>query len=118
VDSIEAPKIEIGVGRDAIVETPAPGESRTDESVVSDPERADGPDLDPGEEVIEWEGKTWPVVRRKYVSEDEYVSAELEITRGLLRKGLKDHDGQRLVRTEKYARWRYRGFLAGEIHSL
>ena len=89
------------------------------ESVVLDPAGADGPDLDPGaEELIEWEGKLWPAVHTQYVTEDEYAEAEGRITQGLLDRGLKDPDGKRVERAVRYARWRYRGWLVGEIRSL
>ena len=70
------------------------------------------------EELIDWEGKLWPVVRKRFVSEDEYAAEEAEIARGLIAKGLKDTDGRRVERASNYARWRYRGWLAGEIRSL
>lgn len=50
---------------------------------------------------------------------EEYVAGELAITRAQLelRPDLDDHAG-RLERTEKYARWRHAGYLAGEVSSL
>jgi hypothetical protein len=116
--------VTIGVGHDAIIETPTASTPEPAPRVEGDPGgEISGGDLDgelePGtEELLEWEGKLRPAIRTQYVSEDEYVHAEIEITRGLLRRGLKDPDGQRVARTERYARWRYRGWLVGEIHSL
>jgi len=54
----------------------------------------------------------------KIISEEEYVRGEVEATRLAIERGLKDHDGKRLDRAEAYARWRYAGYLAGEIASL
>ena len=55
-------------------------------------------------------------------TEEEYVAQALAATRLAMASGLKeaiDADGHgRLHRTEEYARWRYRGYLAGEVGSL
>jgi hypothetical protein len=67
---------------------------------------------------VEWEGETRTVVRRAHVTESEYVFKCKADTLVALASGLKDHDGKRVDRTEAYAKWRYRGFLAGEIASL
>jgi hypothetical protein len=70
------------------------------------------------EETADWEGKRWPVLRSHSLSEDEYVDMEARHTRDAIQRGLKDPDGKRVERSEKYARWRYRGYQAGEIRSL
>ena len=71
------------------------------------------------QETVEWEGKTWPVVRTKApLSEDAHVAAEALAAKLAIAGGLKDHDGKRVERAKRYARWRYRGWLAGEIASL
>jgi hypothetical protein len=60
-----------------------------------------------------------PVTARPAPPLEEYVAGEIAITRAQLelRPDLDDHKG-RLERTEKYARWRYAGYLAGEVQSL
>jgi hypothetical protein len=58
--------------------------------------------------------------------EEEYVRKELEQTRlyieSMLRPGTEKTTPQaiseRLVRAERYARWRFRGFMEGEVASL
>lgn len=77
---------------------------------------------------IEFEGKTWPVVRNCSWDEETYVAHEMSVTReqmelGLLKEVIETREGPgkgkgRMWRTERYARWRYHGFLAGEIASL
>lgn len=54
------------------------------------------------------------------ISEADYVEQELAITLAQMQgpRGLPDHDGQRLERSERYARWRYRAFQQGEVASL
>ena len=54
----------------------------------------------------------------------EYVAAEVEVTRRMIAEGrtpsrnaVTDAAG-RLERTEAYARWRYQGYVDGEIASL
>lgn len=98
----------------AVVSGDVPSPAGADEGVVRDPPPQDGPDLG----TVEWEGKLWPIVRPSYVSEDDFVHAEVEMTKTLIERGLKDHDGQRVARAEAYARWRYRGWLVGEIVNL
>lgn len=56
------------------------------------------------------------------VTEEDYVANEVEITRrqmqaGQLKEVIVDGVG-RLERCEAYARWRYKGFMAGEVASL
>jgi hypothetical protein len=93
------PEIEIKGPRD----DPATSESRTDASVVRDPLRADGPDLD----------------ARPIPSEEAYVAENVLATKLLISQGrVKDHDGKRVERARAYAKWRYRGYLAGEIARL
>jgi hypothetical protein len=56
---------------------------------------------------------------RALISEEEYVRRELALTRRALElRFAKDPDGKALERSERYLRWRYRGFVAGEIASL
>jgi hypothetical protein len=52
------------------------------------------------------------------LTEESYVAHQLAITRLQMQQGLKDPDGKRLERCEAYARWRWKGFHAGEIASL
>lgn len=60
-----------------------------------------------------------PVIRGAPISEDVYVANEVAITRAQMKQGrLHDPDGKRLERCERYARWRYRGYLVGEVASL
>jgi hypothetical protein len=82
------------------------------------PNEAD--DLDPSaEELIEWEGKLYPIIRHPRMSEEQYVFHEVGITKAQITfGGLKDPDGKRCERSGQYARWRYRGYLVGEIASL
>jgi hypothetical protein len=55
---------------------------------------------------------------------EEYVAHQLAITkselelRGVLGRDAVDDVAGRLERTERYARWRHAGFVAGEIASL
>jgi hypothetical protein len=57
---------------------------------------------------------------------EEYVAEQVEAVRRLLAQGLKDPrqfteptpGDDRMSRAEKYARWRYQGFIDGEIASL
>lgn len=52
------------------------------------------------------------------VSEEGYVAGELAVTSAQIIGGLKDHDRERLDRSEAYARWRFRGFVRGLVASL
>jgi len=49
---------------------------------------------------------------------EEYVAAHVEACRLAMESGLKDHDGQRLARAERYARWRWQGYVDGHVNSL
>lgn len=72
--------------------------------------------------------REYRVVRNCSISEDEYVNGELAVTKAQMQAGkLKEvidtrpgpgKNKGRMWRCERYARWRYRGFLAGEIASL
>jgi hypothetical protein len=56
---------------------------------------------------------------RALISEEEYVRRELALTRRALElRFAKDPDGKAMERSERYLRWRYRGFVAGEVASL
>lgn len=55
---------------------------------------------------------------RRIPTEEEYLGVEVLATKLAISRGLKDHDGQRVARARAYARFRYRGFLAGEVASL
>ena len=68
-------------------------------------------------------------VKRHAVSEDEYAAKMRRETEWLVANGLKDPDPEKLYgksdvlrhradRAEQYARWRYRGFVCGEVASL
>jgi hypothetical protein len=65
-------------------------------------------------------------VKRSAVSEDEYARKMRSETEWLVTQGLKDPDPNipmkyarsRTERAEQYARWRYKGFVCGEVHSL
>jgi len=78
-----------------------------------------------GEEVelIEFEGRLLPRVHECSVSEADYIANEVEITRAQMKIGMIKtnpivNGKDRLDRTADYARWRYRGFLCGEVASL
>lgn len=59
------------------------------------------------------------VGRSKRLTEDEYVRHEVEQTKLYIQRMVnKPADPERLARAEAYARWRYRGFLSGEVASL
>jgi hypothetical protein len=85
----------------------------------------------PGVHYVEWEGKEWAVARRASVTEEQYVRTEVEGTvRYVKTYAIRDKrlnaKGEyvtadpklRLQRTAEYARWRYRGYLAGGVESL
>jgi hypothetical protein len=67
------------------------------------------------EELLEWDGKLYPIVRVSDMSEQAYVDMEVLATR---LQHLKDPDGRREERCADYARWRYRGWQVGEVKSL
>jgi hypothetical protein len=78
--------------------------------------------------------RSYPIVRHCSWTEEEYVAHELGITRAQIEagmiKGVYEHTDKagkkttvddrqgRMERSERYLRWRYRGFLAGQIASL
>jgi hypothetical protein len=103
--SVEAPE-----------DDPLASEDLAAEGLVRDPQGTGPPAPNLG--TVDWEGKTWPVVRQAHVTEAEYVGAEALATRLQIARGLKDHDGKRVERAKAYARYRYRGFVVGEIASL
>jgi hypothetical protein len=75
--------------------------------------------LPPGaDELIEFDGKLYPIVRDAHLTESEYVGREALATKIAISQGLKDPDGKRVARAKAYARRRYRGWLVGEIASL
>lgn len=89
------------------------------------PERqVDEPEPEPAGEMVEFEGRLLPRVHSCSWDEETYVAHHLEQTKlfhaqtspqaTLSTVTLDD----RLERAERYARWRYNGFLAGEIASL
>ena len=50
---------------------------------------------------------------------EEYVAREVAVTQRMIDDGVfKDDPKGRLERTEKYARWRWNGYVADEIESL
>ena len=65
-------------------------------------------------------------VKRHAVSEDEYARKMRGEAEELVRRGVKDPDPNldskylrsRADRAEKHARWRYKGFVCGEVASL
>lgn len=65
-------------------------------------------------------------VKRQAVSEDEYALKMRRNTERLVASGVKDPDPnlddkyprKRADRAEQYARWRYKGFVCGEVASL
>jgi len=65
-------------------------------------------------------------VKRRAVSEDEYALKMRREAEELVKRGLKDpdpnmdskYDRSRADRAEKHARWRYKGFVCGEVASL
>jgi hypothetical protein len=61
------------------------------------------------------------VQRSSHLTENQYVELQVAHSQLLVDLGLKDepHRGEgRVDRTERYARWRYKGFLSGEIDKL
>ena len=66
--------------------------------------------------------------RTALISEQDYVDRELAVTRsqierGVIKEYIDTRDGPtkgegRLDRCERYARWRYRAYLDGEVASL
>ena len=85
----------------------------------------------PGVHYVEWESRDWGVVRGCQLSESEYVRSQIEQTRLTVdRFGIRDEvltpkgtyvsvpKEHRLDRAASHARWRYRGYLAGEVSSL
>lgn len=53
------------------------------------------------------------------ISLDDYLEAELAITRAQIKNGaLRDPDGKRMRRSERYLRWRYSQFEQGLVGSL
>jgi len=73
----------------------------------------------PPMEMVEYDGTMLPVVRRCSISEEAYVQYELAITQAQLDSGaLGDHDGERMRRSERALRSRYRGFVTGQVASL
>lgn len=77
---------------------------------------------DPGLGTVEWQGETWPILRRAPAGgEEAYVAearraAELVLAAGATNP-IADGVG-RLDRAERYATWRYRGWQAGQIDGL
>ncbi len=62
-----------------------------------------------------------PVTRTAYVSERVYAGHMREVAERLVKEGIKDplHRGKgRADRAEDYARWRYKGYVCGEVASL
>lgn len=62
-----------------------------------------------------------PIRRTPAIGRDEYVAAELEVTRRLLDRGASNEavDGKdRMDRSREYAEWRYGAYCNGEIRSL
>jgi hypothetical protein len=85
----------------------------------------------PGVHYVEWESRDWGVVRGCQLPEAEYVRQQIEQTRLTVdRFGIRDEvltpkgtyvsvpREHRLDRAAAHARWRYRGYLAGEVSSL
>jgi hypothetical protein len=58
------------------------------------------------------------------MTEDEYVAQQVEITRGQMAKGMLPDkldtrdDSRRIERCERYARWRWKEYHAGNVGSL
>jgi hypothetical protein len=85
-------------------DVPSPAsEERSAASLVPDSARADGAHLGP---------------RRLAISEEEYVTREVEATKAAIARGLRDHDGKRVARARAYARSRYAGVLDGSVSGL
>lgn len=84
----------------------------------------------PGTHYVEWENALWRVKRSSFVTENQYVLMETEETRRMVAR-YEIHDqvlsgdkyvdmdpGERLQKANEHARWRYRGYLAGQVASL
>lgn len=93
--------------------------------------------LDPNERpvpwahYVHWEKKDWAVAKSCTLTENEYILLEVERTevyasrfniqdKRLTKKGTYEPVPVkiRLDKSAAYARWRYRGYLAGEVSSL
>lgn len=85
----------------------------------------------PGVHFLHWEGSDWMVIRPSHLTENEYVDMETEETRRtiayfeIVDKALDDKGqyvnvdmGERLAKATENARWRYRGYLVGQVTSL
>lgn len=81
----------------------------------------------PGQHSVVWGSdylddiKVRPVKRAATISEDAYASRMRMEAEFLVKAGIKDplHRGKgRADRAEDYARWRYKGYVAGEVRGL
>jgi len=68
--------------------------------------------------LVEFEGRLYPRKHNCSWTEEEFVAFELRITRQQYRHESEEKLADRMKRSERYLRWRYRGFIAGEIASL
>ena len=77
---------------------------------------------DPGLGTVEWQGETWPILRRSPAGgEEAYVAEARRAAELVLAAGATNPtaDGAgRLDRAESYAIWRYRGWQAGQVNGL
>jgi hypothetical protein len=108
----------VGQGSDAPKPPPSPGPPPVREALSA----IGGAPFETGVtpvRLVEFEGELRPVVREAEVSEGDYVANEVAQTR-LYIEGIKSQVPleERLRRSADYARWRYRGFLCGEVASL
>lgn len=75
-------------------------------------------------DTVVWEGREFPRVHDCTWDEEQYVAHELAVTREQIASGqirTRDaggHDLEPLRRSETYLRWRFNGFLAGQVASL
>lgn len=75
-------------------------------------------------DTVTWEGKQYPRVHDCTWDEEQYVAHELAVTKAQVASGrirtrdAAGHDLEPLRRSEDYLRWRFNGFLAGQVASL
>jgi hypothetical protein len=87
-------------------------------------EEADAAEIatDAGRGTVEWQGEDWPKLRPEPSGgEEAYVAearraAELHLAEGGSNPTVAG--AGRAERAERYARWRYRGYLAGQVDGL
>src|SRR5262249_28595450 len=88
------------------------------ESVTPEPAEEAVTEWAPPVEMMRFEGVELPVVRGCSWTEEQFVSHELKITRQQFGHEPPEKLRDRMKRSERYLRWRYRGFRTGQIAGL